>query len=250
MFKPVHNPEALPDTGALFVETQWSLVLAAVDGLSARGEEALAQLCRTYWYPLHAFVRRRGHAPHEAQDLTQSFFAQVFENRTFQNVDRTQGRFRSLLLAALTNFLNNEWHKQRTLKRGGGCQLVSWDAVTAEEHYRHEPADHITPEKLFERRWAFIILERVAANLKREYTASDKGAVFDALHPFLSAEPGPGAYADAAATLGTSESALRVALHRLRRRFGEMLRREIGRTVSSPAEVDDEIRHLFAAVGE
>lgn len=247
---PADSAKLSQGSHAQFDQTQWSLVLAAVGGLSPHGEEALTQLCRIYWYPLYAFIRRRGHSPHEAQDLTQSFFAHVFENDALQSVDRTHGKFRSFLLAALTNFLNNEWHRQRTLKRGGNYELISWNAVTAEEQYRHEPTDDTAPEKVFDRRWAFIVLEQVAAKLKREYDASGKGPVFNTLHPFLSTEPDAGVYVDAAETLNTSENTLRVALHRLRRRFGEILRKEIGQTVSGPREVDDEIRHLFAVLGE
>jgi RNA polymerase sigma factor (sigma-70 family) len=243
------DPSSSPQgTHAQFTPTQWSLVLAASHGLAPQSEEALARLCRTYWYPLYAFIRRRGHPAHEAQDLTQDFFAHLFEHDTLKRVDRDKGRFRTFLLAALTLFLNNEWDKRQALKRGGGRQIVSWDQVNAESRYALEPADDVTPERIFERRWAFTLVDQVMGKVQQEYSASDKAAVFDALRHYLTGETGPGAYAEAAARLRMNEGAVKVALHRLRRRFGEMLRGEIAQTVATPEEAAEEIRHLFAAM--
>lgn len=235
-------------THAQFTPTQWSLVLAASHGLTPDSEEALARLCRAYWFPLYAFIRRRGHAPHEAQDLTQEFFVHLFEHETLGRVDREKGRFRTFLLAALTLFLHNERDRQGALKRGGGRQIVSWDEADAEGRYAAEPADSATPEAAFERRWAQALVDQVMRRLEQEYVASDKGAVFNALRHYLTGETGPGAYAEAAARLGMNEGTVKVALHRLRRRFGEMLRSEITQTVSRPEDVAEELRHLFAAL--
>jgi RNA polymerase sigma-70 factor (ECF subfamily) len=212
-----------------------------------RAVVALERLCTRYWYPVYVFIRRRGSDQHEAEDLTQAFFAHLLERETLKKVDRQKGKFRSFLLAAVANFLTNEWDKRQTLKRGGQNQIISLDD-TAEELYRREPVESLTPEKLFERRWAFTLMNQVLARLKEEYIATDKAELFAQLEPGLTNEGNPGLYADWAAALNMSEGAVRVALHRLRRRFGELLRSEIAHTVATPAEVDEEIRHLFAAI--
>ncbi len=231
-----------------FTTTHWSVVLTAGQSDLTGAAAALEQLCRVYWYPIYAFVRRRGADWPEAQDLTQAFFAHLFEHETLRKVDRQKGKFRTFLLAALTNFLANQWDRRRTLKRGGRCQIISLDEAAAEARYRHEPVEPRTPEKLFERRWAIALVEQVLARLKQEYAAAGKVDVFAALEPGLTEEAAPGGYAAGAARLGLSEGAARVAMHRLRRRFGELLRGEIAHTVASPAEVDEEIRQLFAAI--
>jgi RNA polymerase sigma-70 factor (ECF subfamily) len=223
-------------------------VLAARTSGSSLAREALEQLCRAYWYPLYAFVRRRGVGPHEAEDLTQAFFAHLLETEALKTVAREKGRFRSFLLSALTNFLNNEWDKQRTLKRGGQCQLISWDDVQAEELYRREPVDRVTPERLFERRWAVTMVDQVLSRLKQEYRTKGKLDLFEMLQPHLTQEATPGFYAAAAARLTMTDGAVKVALHRLRRRFGELLRSQIAHTVASPEQVDEEIRYLFAVI--
>ena len=213
-----------------------------------RAAGALEELCVRYWYPVYAFIRRRGSDPHEAKDLTQAFFTHLLENETLKKVDRQKGKFRSFLLAAATNFLANEWDKRQSLKRGGQHQIISLDDVEAEELYRQEPVAALSPENLYDRRWAFTLLNEVLARLKEEYFAANKKELFAKLQPGLVEEVNPGLYAVWAAALGMSEGAVRVAVHRLRRRFGELLRNEIANTVATPAEVDEEIRHLFAAI--
>jgi len=209
---------------------------------------ALERLCQSYWYPLYAFVRRRGHDAHSAEDLTQDFFAHLFEQDALKNLNREKGRFRSFLLAALDHFVINDWKKRQTQKRGGAHQIISWDESLAEELYRNEPADEATPEKLFERRWAFVLIEQVLERLRQEYGTEGRRDMFNRLEAHLTDEPPAGFYADAARQLNMTEGALKTALHRLRRRFGELLRRQIAHTVASPDQVEEEIRNLFAAI--
>lgn len=230
-------------TGA-FSTTHWSVVLNAGKD-NARSAAALEKLCRQYWPPIHAFVRRRGADRHAAEDLTQAFFAHLLDKESLKKVDPKKGRFRTFLLASLTNFLANEWDKRRTLKRGAHYQIMPLHEV-AEEMYHCEPAGSATPEKLFDRRWALLVIEEVRKRLKEEY--ADKTELFAKLEPGLTGELSAGWYADAASELGMSEGATRVALHRLRRRFGDLLREEIGKTVACDEEIDGEIRHLFAAM--
>jgi len=231
-----------------FSTTHWSVVQGAGQSDLAGVTAALERLCRTYWYPIYAFVRRRGSDPHEAEDLTQAFFAFLLEKDTLKKVDRQKGKFRTFLLAALTNFLNNEWDKRQTLKRGGQFQIISLDEAAAEGLYLREPTDSLTPEKLFERRWASTVVEQVLARLKQEYVEGGKADLFAKLESALTGEVGTGVYAEWAAALGASEGAVKVALHRMRRRFGELLRSEVAHTVSGSEQIDDEIRHLFAAI--
>jgi RNA polymerase sigma factor (sigma-70 family) len=243
--------EAVPTTGggaSDFATTHWSVVLEAGQGDCSRAAAALERLCRAYWYPIYAFIRRRGADPHSAEDLTQSFFAYLLEKEMLKKVDRNKGKFRSFLQAAVGNFLANEWDKRQAVKRGGRRQIVSWDELAAEDLYANEPADSLTPERLFERSWAFALLERALARLKQEYAAADKTELFAGLEPELTREVAPGWHAARAQELGMSEGAVKVALHRLRKRFGELVRSEIAHTVSSPDEVEGEIQHLFAAV--
>ncbi len=237
-----------PQAGA-FTATHWSIVLAAAGTDSPVAHEALARLCRDYWRPLYAYVRRRGCNPHEAEDLTQEFFARLLEKDWLKQVQPEKGRFRSFLLAALNHFLSNEWDKQRRLKRGGGVTLVSLDETGDEERRLHEePADRLTPERAFERRWALTLLERALQSLEKDWAAKGRSGEFAALQGFLSAMPEGDAYAQAATQLGQTEGAVRVAVHRLRKRMGEHLRREIAQTVTSDAEVEAELRELFAAL--
>jgi RNA polymerase sigma-70 factor (ECF subfamily) len=231
-----------------FSTTHWSVVLGAGQNDLAQATVALERLCRTYWYPIYAFIRRRGSSPHDAEDLTQGFFAQLLEKKTLKKVDRQKGKFRTFMLAALTNFLNNEWDKQQTLKRGGKRQIISLDETRAEELYSREPVESLTPEKLFERRWASTVVERVLARLKQEYATADKLKLFEKLEHGLTGEVTQDVCAGWAAALAMSEGAVKVALHRLRRRYGELLRGEIAHTVATPEELDEEIRHLCAAM--
>ena len=235
---------------SLFPTTEWTAVLKAGRTNAAEAAPALERLCRIYWYPLYAFVRRKGHDAHAAEDLTQEFFAGLFERDAFKQPQQEKGRFRTFLLTSLNFFLINEWHRRRSQKRGGTHQIISWDEAQAENFYQNEPADHASPEKLFERRWAFTVMNQVLARLKAEYVRDDKVELFACLEPGLTNEANPGLYAGWAKNLGMSEGAVRVAVHRLRRRFGELLRSEIAHTVATPEEVDEEIRHLFAAIAE
>jgi RNA polymerase sigma factor (sigma-70 family) len=241
------HPSWRQGNAATFSTTHWSVVLTAGADDLAGAAAALEQLCRRYWYPIYAFVRRRGSDRQEAEDLTQGFFAHLLEMETLKRVDRRKGKFRTFLLSALTKFLSNEWDKRQTLKRGGGRQIISFDEAVAEELYSREFAAPASPEKLFDRQWASALVTSVLARLREEYRAAGKADLLAKLEPSLTQEAAPGQPADCA-TLGLSDGALRVALHRLRRRFGELLREEIAQTVADPAEVDEEIRHLFAAI--
>ncbi len=234
----------LPGTRG-FVTTRWSVVLSA-RGDTTGAPLALARLCTTYWYPLYAFVRRQGHGPHDAQDLTQEFFARLLEKGWLDGVDRERGRFRSFLLASMKHFLANEWDRAHALKRGGGTTLLRLDDETAEARYRKEPADHTTAEQLFDRRWALTILEQVLARLRSEMEASGKLPQFEALKFSLMGEKT--AYAEVARQLRMREGAVKVAVHRLRERYRALIRAEIAETVASTTEVEDELRHLFAAL--
>lgn len=239
---------ARPSFDARFCTTHWSAVLAARDRNSSQAEQALAELCQTYWHPLYCYIRRRGNGPGEAEDLTQGFFERLLERHYLGDLQPGRGRFRSFLLAALKHFLANEWDRGQTRKRGGGQVLFSIDDRDAESRYHYEPTDVTTPETLFERRWAFTVLDRVFTRLGDEFRAGQSADLFDDLKPFLSGDH-PGAfYRDVAQRFGIKEGTVRVTVHRLRRRYRELLRAEIGNTVGDPAEIDDEIRHLMAVV--
>ncbi|RPI91514.1 MAG: sigma-70 family RNA polymerase sigma factor [Chloroflexi bacterium] len=236
-----------PGTGK-FAVTRWSVVLAAGKSESTHARAALEELCRAYWQPIYAFVRRQGHSPHDAQDLTQEFFARLLEKKYLETVDPAKGRFRSFLLASLKHFLANEWDKARALKRGGGQVLLAIEAHSAETAYALEPVEHLNPDKLFERRWALALLHSVMARLREDYVRGGKTELFEQLKTTLTGERRSLPYADIGAALHTSEGAIKVAVHRLRQRYRELLRDEIERTVASPAEVDEEIRALFGAL--
>lgn len=231
----------------MFPATRWSLVLAAKENASPDCRKALAELCRTYWYPLYAFVRRHGHTHEAAQDLTQEFITRLLEKGTFASVEPGRGRFRSFLLAACKHFLANEHDRATARKRGGGRAVLPLDFSDAEGRYGHEPAHAMTPERLFDRRWALALLDAVLVRLRREYETAGKGELFDRLKGHLTGE-GSRPHAEEAAALGMREGAVKVAAHRLRLRYRDLLRDEIGQTLADPAEVDDEIRALFAAL--
>lgn len=211
---------------------------------------ALEQLCRAYWGPLFAWVRRDGHAEHEAQDLTQEFLSRLIADHSLAAVHPSKGRFRSFLLASLKHFLANEWHRARAQKRGGGRPVVSLDDVSEDDRARFEPVDALTPDRVFERRWAQTVLARAQARLRREYEAAGQGRRFETLKVYLLGESVPASYADTAARLGLSESAVKSAIFKLRQRFAEVFRAEIAQTVSSTEEVDQEIRHLLQALSD
>ncbi|MBE7504260.1 MAG: sigma-70 family RNA polymerase sigma factor [Verrucomicrobiales bacterium] len=211
-----------------------------------RAREALDQLCRAYWYPLYAFVRNRGYASAEAQDLTQSFLLRFIETRGFAAADRERGRFRTYLLGALKHFLANEWHRARMQKRGGGVTFLEWDALDAEGRYALEPAHSGDPETTFDREWAVALTRRAMNTLRAEFEASGKGALLVALQGSLTGdEPDRG---ETARRLGMTEGALKVAVHRLRQRYRELVRAEVAATVNEPSAVDDEMRHLVAVL--
>jgi RNA polymerase sigma factor (sigma-70 family) len=233
---------------SVFATTHWSVVLAAGDASSPRADLALADLCRTYWYPLYVFVRRKGHPAHDAQDLTQAFFARLLEKNYVAQADRERGRFRTYLLAAFTHFLADEWDKSRRLKRGGSHETISFDAASAEERYLLEPVDHFDAAKLYERRWVATLFDKVLARLEHDFRDSGKGELFDALKHSLLADPSGVTYAETAAGLGMKEDAVKQAVHRMRRRYRELFREELAQTVAGPTEVEDELKYLFAVL--
>jgi len=228
----------------IFATTHWSVVLAAGQSADAHASAALEQLCRAYWYPLYAFVRRLGYGPHDAQDLTQGFFMRLVEKDYLADVDRRKGRFRSFLLAAIKHFLADERDKAKTQKRGGGQFPISLDAQVAEDRFRLEPAHELTPEKLFERRWALSLLAKVFDRLAQDYAQADKGELFQVIQEFLAPGAETAGYASAARRLNMNEGAVRMAVHRLRQRYGELFREEVAHTVADPSEIEDEMRHL------
>jgi RNA polymerase sigma-70 factor (ECF subfamily) len=232
-----------------FATTHWSLVAAAGRSSSPEASSALAMLCKTYWYPLYAFVRRKGADPHDAQDLTQEFFAWLLARRNLRAADRQRGKFRTFLLAALQNFLANQWRKGRAQKRGGGHSPLPLDFRSGEERYIREPVHELTAEKVFERRWALTLLDEAVSKLRMEYASAGKEDLFQALKGVLGGESPTAPYSETAPQLGVSEGALKTAAHRLRRRCRELLRAEIAQTVTGPDEIDEELRELFAAVG-
>ena len=233
---------------AAFVTTHWSVVLTARGGDSAASQAALAELCETYWYAIYAYVRRRGYPPEDAADLTQAFFARFLEKNFLGDLTPGTGRFRSFLLACCQHFLANEWDKVQTLKRGAGKTILSLDDDSAEDRYLFEPVDHNTPETIFERRWACTVLEQVLGRLRDDFIRSKPAELFEELKAFLSPGQGRNSYAEVGRRTGLKESALKVAVHRLRRRYGELLRTEIAKTVADAGDVEDEVRHLIAVL--
>jgi RNA polymerase sigma factor (sigma-70 family) len=243
------DPLALRSNGGTqFTTTHWSEVLAAGEGESPRAMEALESLCRTYWYPLYAFVRRQGHSPEDAEDLIQGFFARLLRRGDFASVRREKGRFRSFLMVAVKHYLVNEGLRARSQKRGSGRPLLPLDEILAEQQYRFEPAHELTPETLFERSWALALLEKVLTQLRNEYDADCKLRQFEALRPFLSEGQSVRLQAEIAAELGTTEGSLKQMLRQLRRRYRELLRQEVAQTVATVGEVEDELRHLVAVL--
>ena len=211
-------------------------------------QEALAELCQTYWYPLYAYIRRRVPNAHDAQDLTQAFFSQLLEKRTIARADRTRGRFRAFLLTALKHFLRNEWDKARAEKRGGGIPTLSLDFDSGESRYQIEPADAVTPETLYERRWVLTLLDLVLTRLRAELTEAGKGAHFELLKPALTGDATATDYESAAERLGLTVAAAKQAGYRLRKRYRQLFRAEVLRTVADAGEVDDEIRRILAVL--
>jgi RNA polymerase sigma-70 factor (ECF subfamily) len=233
-----------------FNPTRWSLVAQLRSGDAARARIALERLCATYWYPLYAYVRRSGHGPEEAKDFTQGFFAHILEKQMLAAADPERGRLRTFLLTALQNFLRAEWRKTQRLKRGGGMALVSIDELTAEDRYAREPADTLTPEAIYHRRWALTLLEDAMNAVRAEYVTQNKGEVFEVLKPALAGDD-HGSFAELGAALGLSEGAARVAAFRLRKRYREHLLEAVASSLdaTSEAEVNEEIDALFKALG-
>jgi RNA polymerase sigma-70 factor (ECF subfamily) len=231
-----------------FATTSWTMVLAAREAPSTEARQALEGLCRVYWYPLYAFVRRQGHDAEDARDLTQAYFAELLEKGYLDDYDPERGRFRVFLMASLRHFLSKAREKARAWKRGGRADVVSLDVDEVEGRYRYEPVDRLTPEGVFERRWALTVLDRALARLRREQEDTDRGKEFSRLEGYLTGQGKDASYRELAAELGTSEGAVKMTIHRLRQRFGRLLRSEIAETVSSPGEVDDEVRHLLGVV--
>jgi RNA polymerase sigma-70 factor (ECF subfamily) len=241
---PHDPPAASPDPS--FGTTHWSLVLAARDRGTPHADRALAALCSAYWYPLYAFIRRRGHDPDRAADLTQGFFTRFLEKDYLASVDPAKGRFRAFLLAACKHFLANAHDQEVAMKRGGGLRPISIDTRDAEGRYLCEPSHELTPERLFDRRWALSLLDRALDQVGREFHQGGKGVLFDRLKVILTGAPAAAPYAQVGTELGMSEDAVKKAAQRLRQRYRDILRELVAETVEEPGQVDDEIRALFA----
>ena len=241
------------DVDERFAETAWSIVLAAGAATPARARAAMAELCRIYWRPIYAYLRRSGYDVHDAQDCTQSFFQHLLENETLRRVSREKGRFRSFLLGVLKRCLADEQMRRHTLKRGGGTQFISTDELDAEELHHLRAHSEAAPDEILDARWATVVLERALDNVRAECAAEGKAETFDALSPFLAGEKPGVSYQDVAERLGLALGAVKTHIHRLRRQFADAVRREVMQTVSAPHEVDGELRQLrlvFARIGE
>jgi RNA polymerase sigma factor (sigma-70 family) len=233
--------------GDIFATTRWTVVLAAGGKLSPMADVALEELCRTYWYPLYAYVRHQGHSPADAEDLTQAFFAKFLVKNYLAGLSSNRGRFRAFLLASLKHFLANEWDRSQRQKRGGGATLLSLDYQGADTRYQIDPPDHLSPDKLYDRAWATTLLEKVITRLREETLAEGRAGQFEQLKFYLMVGTKTIPYAEAAATLAMSEGTVRVAVHRLRRRYRELLQQEIVQTLADPAQADEEMRTLMGA---
>jgi RNA polymerase sigma factor (sigma-70 family) len=234
--------------GEWFASTHWSVVLAARESDKPSAAEALEKLCRTYWPPLYAFIRREGHSEAEAKDLTQEFFLRLIDREFLQRLRHQQGKFRSFLLTFLKNFLLEQRGKGKAQKRGGGKIIVSLDELSQDGSYLHEPVDHFSPDQVFERRWAQTIFQVTLNRLREEYASAGKGDLFDVLKDFQPREGGGSSYAKIGARFGMTEAAVKSTVQRMRARHRELLRREIANTVTRPDEIDEEIRHLREAL--
>jgi RNA polymerase sigma-70 factor (ECF subfamily) len=244
------NEENIAPPEKWFATTHWSVVLAAGHDSAPGSQAALESLCRAYWYPLYAYVRRQGHSPEDAQDLTQAFFAKLLEKKSLRHAQKERGRFRTFLLTSLKNFLSHEWERAKTAKRGGGSIHLSWDQTSAEDRYGLEPISDLTPEKIFEQRWALTLFQQALTRLRDESMAAGKGGRFEHLKAFLTDEPAAGAYQAVGERLGISSDSVAVSVHRLRQRYGELVREAIAQTVASPAEVQEELRYLINLIGK
>jgi RNA polymerase sigma-70 factor (ECF subfamily) len=243
------DPELPARTGpAQFTTTHWSVVLGASQADGTQAADALEKLCRTYWYPLYAYARRRGYSAHDAEDLVQGFLGRLIEKRVLGTVERAGGRFRSFLLTAFNHFATDAHDRATRQKRGGGQEFISLDAQEAEERYHLEPADVRDPEKIFERRWALTVLEHVLQRLKAELDSNGQGRLFDRLQSLVVGERSAVPHAQIGSELGMSEGAVAVAVHRLRRRYRRLFQEEIAHTVAEPTEIETEVRHLISVL--
>jgi RNA polymerase sigma factor (sigma-70 family) len=246
----VKRDNVRPPRAASFHATRWTVVMKAAQSQAEGAELALAELCQVYWYPLYIFARRRGYSPSDAEDLTQGFFLHLLADRALAGIDPVKGKFRSFLIACFQNYIADAADWSRRVKRGGGQELVQLDAEDAEERYRREPIEFLTAEKIFDARWAITVLGEAMTRLREEYIAAGKESTFEALESFLdpnSALALP-SYEDVAKRLGLSASGVKTIVHRMRKRYRTILREEVGRTVSDPASIDEEIRALCEAL--
>jgi len=232
-----------------FTTTHWSVVLLAGQADSPHATEALEKLCRTYWYPLYVYVRRQGNSLEDAQDLTQNFFSRLLEKNYFAKADPDRGKFRTFLLRSMKNFLVNEWKRAGRVKRGGDLTFLSFDANVAEDRYAAEPANESNPDTAYEQRWAVTLIEQVLTALRQEFNAADKARLFEELKGFIWGDKSTASYVEIAGHLNLTEGTVKVAVHRLRQRFRELLRAEVAHTVARPEDIDGELRHLIAVVG-
>jgi RNA polymerase sigma factor (sigma-70 family) len=242
------KPESLPRRAGSFPSTRWTLIRTACqEGRDSR--DALASLCQIYWPAIYTFARQRGHSPDQAEDLTQGFFAKLLEKNYVAQADPMRGRFRTFLLSAFTHYIANEWDRERAQKRGGGNRLLSLDFSDAEGCLTIEPVDSLTPENIFARKWARTLLDRVLSRLQQEMSAAGKADRFDSFRAYLGSSDRAAPLSVVAADLGMTETAAKVAVHRLRRRFGRLVREEVAHTVSDESQIDEEIRLLIDALG-
>jgi len=231
-----------------FLTTHWSVILTAKEGLPNEVEFALEALCRAYWWPLYAYVRRRGYTHHDAQDLTQELFGRLLAKNFLNGVDRSKGRFRSFLLAAMEHLIAKEWRRANAQKRGGGCAFISMDAADTETQYLQLPVSEITPSQVYDQQWAITLQNLTLTRLKEEYASRGKLAQYEATYHLLAGERGSQTYAELAAKLGTTEAALKMTVTRMRQRWRELLREEVAKTVGTLDEVEEELRSIFAAL--
>jgi RNA polymerase sigma factor (sigma-70 family) len=245
-----HSNPSSTAPGDIFATTHWTVVLAAGRRSTPQSDRALEELCRAYWFPLYAYVRRRGHTKEDAEDLTQAFFARFLQKNYLEGLNAERGRFRAFLLASLKHFLANEWDKSQRQKRGGGLTHVSLDWQTADTQFQIAATNEPSPDKAFDREWAVALLARVIERLQQECDADGRSKQFEQLKIFLTAGKGALSHADAAVALGMDETAVRVTVHRLRKRYRQLLRDEIAQTLSDPAQVEEEIRALFGAFAD
>jgi RNA polymerase sigma factor (sigma-70 family) len=241
------DSRADPARNAVFATTHWSVVLKAGEVPGDESDRALDSLCRGYWYPLYAYIRRLGHSPHDAQDLTQSYFAYLLEKRLLTKADPESGRFRSFLLGSLKHFMANEWRKQHAQKRDAR-QTISFDAADAETRYAIEPVDESNPQRIFEQAWAVAVLDQAMSLLENEYITAGKQTLFTQLIPCLQGDRLDATYAELGSRLGLSEGAVKVSVHRLRQRYRELLRACVANTVANPLDIDGELQHLMAVL--